>query len=93
MADAAAKQIVKMSAEIVLGSDPFENAPVLTAIGAATKQAQEQIAASGGEATAGFKFAVSVEAEKPARKPRQAATPPASPPPPPAGNNGEGGKK
>jgi hypothetical protein len=70
-------QIVKIAAEIKLGSDPFANAPVLTAIGEAVKSAQEQIAGSGGDTTANFAFNVTMEAEK---APRKAKTPPATPP-------------
>ena len=79
MADAVpAKQVVKISAEIVLGTDPFANAPILTAIGAAVKSAQSEIAGSGGDATANFAFGVSVETQKPPRAKKAAATPPAA---------------
>lgn len=85
MADAAAaKQIVTLNAQIVLGSDPFANAPVLTAIGEAVKEAQDRIISSGGDVTKDFKFAVSVEAEKAPRQPRQPRTPATPPSPAPA---------
>ena len=84
MADATpAKQVVRISAEIILGTDPFANAPILTAIGAAVKSAQSEIAQSGGDATSGFTFTVSVETQKPARVPRVPRVP-RTPPAPPA---------
>ncbi len=82
-------QIVKISAEIKLGSDPFANAPVLTAIGAAVKSAQDQIAGSGGDATKDFAFAVNMEAEKAPRKQKTPAAPAPAAQQQPAGGKGQ----
>ena len=71
MADAT-NQVVKISGEIVLGSDPFANAPILTAIGAGVKTAQDAIQGSS-DSTKNFSFSVSVEAQKPPRKTRTPA--------------------
>lgn len=89
MSEQAPNQIVKIMAEINVGSDPFTYAPVLTAIGGAVKAAQASIAESGGDVTKNFKFDVVMEAEKSPRQPRTPKPPPAAPasPPAPAGSS------
>lgn len=67
--------IVIERAEIVLGSDVFKNAAIITAVGNGVQAAQDAIVASGGDVTKDFKFGASVQVQKPPRKARTPAAP------------------